>query len=76
MDRAAGRGRAVRISGNRANAVVDYLVEKGIERRRLRAQAFGAAKPVADNGTEAGRKRNRRIEFRVISSSTSSGGGK
>jgi outer membrane protein OmpA-like peptidoglycan-associated protein len=68
MDPSDGRGRAVRESGNRANAVVDYLVEKGIERRRLRAQARGAREPLTDAATDAGRRLNRRIEFTVISS--------
>ena len=68
MDPSDGRGRAVRESGNRANAVVDYLVEKGIERRQLRAQARGARQPLTAAATDAGRRLNRRIEFRVISS--------
>jgi outer membrane protein OmpA-like peptidoglycan-associated protein len=70
MDKTGRGSRAVRESGNRANAVVDYLVSKGIERRQLRAQAYGATKPLADNKTKAGRKRNRRIEFKILASAT------
>jgi outer membrane protein OmpA-like peptidoglycan-associated protein len=66
MDKSRRGTRAIRDSGNRANAVVDYLVTKGIERRRLRAQAYGSRQPLASNATEAGRKRNRRIEFKTI----------
>ena len=68
MDPSDGRGRAVRESGNRANAVVDYLVDKGVERRRLRAKALGARRPLTTAATNAGRRLNRRIEFKVISS--------
>ena len=73
MDKTRRGARAVRVSGNRANAVVDYLVAKGIGRGRLRAQAYGAAKPLTDNRTDAGRKRNRRIEFRAIASGSAGG---
>lgn len=67
MDPSDGRGRAIRESGNRANAVVDYLVDKGVERRRLRARARGARQPLTTAATDAGRRLNRRIEFRVMS---------
>jgi outer membrane protein OmpA-like peptidoglycan-associated protein len=54
------------LSNNRAKAVTDYLVSKGIAPQRLSSKGFGATKPVADNGTEAGRARNRRTELQVI----------
>jgi len=55
------------LSNNRAQAVVKYLVSKGIEPARLSFKGFGATKPVADNATEEGRARNRRTELQVVS---------
>lgn len=49
----------------RAQAVVDYLVSKGMDRATLTAQGFGISVPVASNKTKAGRVLNRRAEFKV-----------
>jgi len=54
------------LSQNRANAVVNYLVEKGIDKRRLVAVGYGASKPSTSNETVEGRARNRRIEMRIL----------
>ncbi|HMO89539.1 MAG TPA: OmpA family protein [Lacibacter sp.] len=54
------------LSQNRARAVVNYLVSKGIAAGRLQARGMGATQPVADNSTEAGRAQNRRTELRVV----------
>lgn len=54
------------LSNNRAKAVVQYLVSKGVAARRLVAKGFGATQPVADNNTEAGRAQNRRTELKVL----------
>jgi OOP family OmpA-OmpF porin len=53
----------VPLSEKRAAAVKDYLVRKGLKGDRIESRGFGAAKPVADNGTEEGRSRNRRVEI-------------
>lgn len=51
------------LSRRRAESVVNYLVEHfGIERSRLTAKGYGSSRPVADNATEDGRQKNRRIE--------------
>jgi OOP family OmpA-OmpF porin len=51
------------LSQQRAENVVNYLVDNfGIDRSRLSAKGYGFTRPVADNGTDAGRQRNRRIE--------------
>lgn len=55
------------LSENRAKAVVEYLVQKGIAAGRLKAKGFGETKPVDANDTEAGRAQNRRTELKVIS---------
>ncbi|HTI12431.1 MAG TPA: OmpA family protein [Puia sp.] len=51
------------LSEKRAAAVQGYLVRKGLPQGRIEAKGFGSSKPVADNGTEAGRRRNRRVEI-------------
>lgn len=55
-----------RLSTERARAVVDYIVSKGIDRARLSYVGYGPDQPVADNSTEAGRSKNRRVEFKII----------
>ena len=48
----------------RAEAVVQYLINRfGIEPERLDAVGFGEHKPLADNTTEEGRSKNRRVEI-------------
>ena len=55
------------LSQARAQAVVDYLLEKGIKTERLSASGFGQSLPIADNNTEEGRQLNRRVELTVVS---------
>ena len=56
-----------RLSESRAKAVVDHLVSMGIDKSRLSWKGFGKSEPVADNGTAAGRQKNRRVEYKVLS---------
>lgn len=53
------------LSQDRAQAVLDYLVGKGVDTSRLSAAGFGEANPVGDNTTDEGRQQNRRIEFKL-----------
>ncbi|MCS7077554.1 MAG: OmpA family protein [Bacteroidia bacterium] len=55
-----------KLSQDRANEVMNWLIKKGIDRKRLEAVGYGSSKPIADNNTEEGRKKNRRTEFEVI----------
>lgn len=55
-----------KLSDRRAQAVVEYLVEKGVEAARLNAVGFGETLPVAPNDSAENRARNRRIEFSVV----------
>ncbi|MGX5820452.1 OmpA family protein [Chitinophaga lutea] len=55
------------LSENRAKAVVEYLVKKGISAKRMKAAGYGESKPVDNNDTEEGRAQNRRTELKIIS---------
>lgn len=62
----------LKLSQKRAESVVNYLIENGINKERLRAKGYGETKPIAPNENEdgtdnpEGRAKNRRTEFRVI----------
>ena len=55
----------MKLSEERAKAVYDYMMEKGLQIKKVIYKGYGEAKPVADNSTKEGRKANRRVEFRV-----------
>jgi outer membrane protein OmpA-like peptidoglycan-associated protein len=55
------------LSENRAAAVYGSLLARGIAQNRLESRGFGAAQPIADNQTEDGRAKNRRVEIVKIS---------
>jgi outer membrane protein OmpA-like peptidoglycan-associated protein len=50
----------------RAEAVVAWLVAHGVAPERLSAKGYGTERPIADNSTEEGRTKNRRVEFRIL----------
>jgi len=52
-----------RLSENRAKAVMDYLVNKGVDKERIVYHGYGSTVPIATNETEEGRQNNRRVEF-------------
>ena len=54
------------LSQNRAKAVFDFLVEKGVSAERMSYQGYGLEKPIATNDTEEGRALNRRTEFTIV----------
>ena len=53
------------LSERRAQAVADYLAQRGVPAERMKAIGYGASRPVAPNDTREGMARNRRIEFTV-----------
>lgn len=54
-----------KLSAARAASVRSYLVDKGVDAKRLDSAGFGAARPIADNKTAAGREKNRRVDFMI-----------
>ena len=54
------------LSENRARTVANYLGSQGVSSARVRSQGFGETMPVADNATDAGRQRNRRVEIKIV----------
>ena len=54
------------LSEQRANAVADYLRQKGVVEARIETIGFGETQPVADNGTAEGRALNRRVEISLF----------
>jgi outer membrane protein OmpA-like peptidoglycan-associated protein len=55
-----------RLSQKRAEAVVEYLISKGIDKEKLTAKGYGSTAPIASNETLEGRQNNRRTEFEII----------
>jgi len=51
------------LSDQRANAVREYLVAKGVNSQKISSYGLGQDRPIAENDTDAGRAKNRRIEF-------------
>jgi outer membrane protein OmpA-like peptidoglycan-associated protein len=62
-DRTGNEGINSKLSEARARTCMTYLISKGIAAERLRVIGYGSIRPVSDNETEAGRSRNRRVEF-------------
>lgn len=55
-----------RLSQARVQSCKNYLLTKGIDEGRISAIGYGPSKPIADNSTEEGRVKNRRVELRIV----------
>ena len=55
----------MKLSKKRADAVLNYLLEKGIQRSRITEEWKGEEKPIKDNSTNTGRAFNRRVEIKI-----------
>ena len=54
------------LSENRARTVANYLATQGVSAARIRSQGFGETMPIGDNNTDEGRRRNRRVEIKIV----------
>lgn len=54
------------LSERRAKSVVRYLTEKGVAENRITVSFFGETKPIESNETKEGRRKNRRVEFKIL----------
>jgi OOP family OmpA-OmpF porin len=54
-----------KLSNLRANSVMKYIVDHGVDAGRLSAAGYGPKRPIADNNTGDGRQKNRRVEFHI-----------
>jgi len=54
------------LSERRAKSVVRYLTDKGVSQDRIKVSFFGETKPVESNETREGRRKNRRVEFKIL----------
>lgn len=55
-----------KLSGERADAVANYLIMKGVASTRVNSAGYGSSNPIASNSTAAGREQNRRVEISLI----------
>lgn len=65
-DNVGAKAANMALSDQRAKAVVAWLTSHGIDESRLIAKGYGDSEPVADNTTEEGRAKNRRVELKKI----------
>jgi outer membrane protein OmpA-like peptidoglycan-associated protein len=65
-DSSGGAETNQRLSQQRAEAVMQALIDHGVDAERITAEGLGAAKPIADNSTEEGRSANRRVDVYVM----------
>lgn len=55
----------MKLSKSRVEAVKDFLVANGVDASRIKTSYYGESKPIADNSTEEGKAKNRRVEMKI-----------
>jgi len=63
----ASENYAIKLSSDRAKAIYDYLVKKGIDKERLQFKGYGKKLQIANNNTADGRRKNQRVEVKILS---------
>jgi OOP family OmpA-OmpF porin len=72
-DSQGGEESNLALSQGRADAVLNALLDRRVHTTKMISKGYGEAQPIADNATEAGRAKNRRIEFKLIKKETDDG---
>ena len=57
----------LKLSTNRAKAVADYLIKKGVDRDRLVVKGYGKSRPIVKESSAAANKENQRVELKILS---------
>ena len=65
-DNVGSKDANLKLSDDRAKAVTEYIVSKGIDTKRIKALGYGETKPVGTNDTDEGKQLNRRVEFTIL----------
>ncbi|WP_438041230.1 OmpA family protein [Sorangium sp. So ce128] len=65
-DPRGGRAYNIKLSQARAESVMKALVQRGIEAERLASKGYGPDVPIAENDTDEGRQKNRRVQFKIL----------
>lgn len=74
-DSTGSLGYNMKLSEERAESVRDFLFEQGIEARRMTVEGYGPEHPIADNDSQAGRAKNRRVEIVIAEGEIAEGDG-
>jgi outer membrane protein OmpA-like peptidoglycan-associated protein len=56
----------LQLSENRAKAVMEYLISNDVDQNQLKSKGYGSLEPVASNNSFYGRKRNQRVEIKIL----------
>ncbi len=56
----------MKLSRERVEVVKQYLVDRGVEEKRIEGKGYGGSKPIASNKSEETRSLNRRVEFTIL----------
>lgn len=65
-DNVGSKDANLKLSDDRAKAVTEYIVSKGIDAKRIKSLGYGETKPVSTNDTDEGKQMNRRVEFTIL----------
>jgi outer membrane protein OmpA-like peptidoglycan-associated protein len=72
-DNKGGKAYNKNLSNRRAASVRKWLVKHGVDDKRLDSKGFGQDRPIGDNGTDEGRQKNRRVEFKILETTKPAG---
>jgi outer membrane protein OmpA-like peptidoglycan-associated protein len=69
-DSRGARANNLKLSEARAESVRQWLLQHGVDRKRIAAKGYGPDRPIGSNDTDKGREENRRVEFLIVGAET------